>query len=258
MLFQAELIRPTTLIFSNAQMIEQIEFFLKVIVPSITNNLNSIRHLSLLECPIDKLFPINSNLTKFKSLETLQIIQSTSNDDSYSVLEDLTYFIFYNSFNMLSELYLIINDGLILSKQLPPNRNLKYLTVILQTVNDLYVLLDGLMPNLIVLNVTLCKSDIDQRFSLPKSWPCQSMSYLRQFQLTTSEIVQFSFDQLCNIVIPLIQLNKLTLYIRQWISDDQRFVQGNQIQILFEQFLPRLDHFFCSIRTTDDIDIQVR
>jgi len=261
MLLQTKRIYPRTVIVSNAQLIKQIEIFLERVIPSITYDLNNVHHLSLLECPIDKLFAINSNLSKFKSLESLKIVQSIPNDDelptSYSILEELTYLIFYNSFYILNELDLIINDGLILGKHLPPNRNLKYLTIILQNVNDLYILLDGLILNLIVLNVTLCRSDIDQRFLLPNTWPHQSMSYLKKFQLTTCEIVEFTFDELCNIVIPLLKLNILTLYIRQWVSNDQRFVEGNQLQMLFEQFMPELDHFFCSIRTTNHIDMQV-
>lgn len=261
MLFQSNRIHPTTLIFSNTQLIKQIQIFLERIVPSITYDLNHVRHLSLIECPIDKLFSINSNLVKFKSLETLRIVQLIPNNDelptNYSVLEELTYFMFY-TFNILSELCLIINDGLILSKQLPPNRNLRYLTVSLKHVNDLYVLLDGLVPNLIILHVTLCESDEHQRFLLPNSWPRQPMSHLREFQLTTDASAEFYFHELCNIVIPLIKVNVLTLYIKQWVSDDQQFVQGSQFQMLFEQFMPQLEHFYCSIKTDNDIDMQVR
>jgi hypothetical protein len=263
-LFQTKRIHPRTLIVNNIQLIKQIEIFFGQILPFITYDLDSIHHLSLLECRIDQLFLIYSNLSKFKSLKTLQIIQSISHGDrlsiDYSILEDLNYLIFFNSFNKFSGFELIIDNGLIFSKQLPPNRNLKYLTISLQNINDLFVLLDGLIPNLIVLNVTLCESDNGQRLLLPNSWPCQSMSYLEEFQLITKEIVEFSFDQLCNIVIPLIQLKKLSLYIRQWVNDDdddQRYVESNQLHMLFEQFLPQLNHFCCSIRANDDVDIQV-
>jgi len=262
MLFQTKRIRPSILKFSNAQLMRQIEIFFERIVPSIPDDLNHVRHLSLLECPTDKLFSINWNFAKFKSLETLQIVEATSNSNalpmSYTVLEELTYFIFYNRFNRLRELSLIINDGLILSKQLPSNRNLRYLTITLQNVNDLYLLLDGLVPNLIGLNVTICESDINQRLLLPKTWPHQSMSYLKKIVLTTSETVEFTFDELCNIVIPLIQLNVLILNIKKWVGDDdQQFVEGDRLLILFEQFMPQLKDFFCSIWTTNYIDMEV-
>ncbi len=60
-LFQTKRIHPRTIIVSNVQLIKQIEIFLERIIPSITYHLDSIYHLSLLECPIDKLFSINSN-----------------------------------------------------------------------------------------------------------------------------------------------------------------------------------------------------
>lgn len=262
MLFQTKRIRPITLIMSNEQISRQIELFFEKIIPSVPYDLDSIRHLFLFQCSIDQFYPINLRLAKFKSLQTLKIVQSIPDDDqismSYSILDELNYLIFYRPLSILTRLELITNDGLILNKPLPPNVNLKYLTVSLQNVNDLYLLLDGLMPNLIVLYVTLCQSDIHHPLPLPKLWPSQSMSHLREFQLVTNETVQFSFDQLCNIVIPLIQLNILTLYIKQWVSDDEQFVQGDQLQMLFEQFLPHLDQFSCSIRTLDHIDMQVK
>ena len=261
MLFHTKRIHPDTVIMSNAQISRQIEIFFGKIIPSLTYNLDSIRHLLLFQYSMDQFYSINFHLAKFKSLQTLKIVQSTSDDDqfqmSYLILEELNYLIFYRPLIILTTLELITNDGLILNKPLPPNINLKYLTISLQNVNDLYVLLDGLVPNLIVLYVTLCQSDIDHRLSLPKLWPSQSMSRLREFQLVTKENVQFSFDQLCNIVIPLIQLNILTLYIREWVSEDELFVRGDQLQMLFEQFLPNLDQFSCSIRTIEHIDMQV-
>lgn len=63
-LLQARRIQPSTLIFSNAQLIQQI-------LPSISSNLNHIRHLSLLECPTEKFFSINPNLAEFKLLTSL-------------------------------------------------------------------------------------------------------------------------------------------------------------------------------------------
>jgi hypothetical protein len=158
---------------------------------------------------------------------------------------------------MLTKLELITNVGIILDKQLRPNEHLKQLTISLKTVNDLYVLFDGLTPNLIVLNATLYQSSVNQQLSLPRSWPRQSMFHLIEFQLITNENVMFTFDQLRAIFMPLIQLNKLALHIKQWISNDQRFVEGNQLEMLIDQFMPHLHHFYYSIKTINDIDMQV-
>jgi hypothetical protein len=131
------------------------------------------------------------------------------------------------------------------------------LTISLQNVNDLFVLLDGFVPNLIVLNVTLCQSHGNKRLSLPRSWPNESMSQLIEFQLITNENIAFTFDQLRDIVKPLSQLDKFTLYIGKWISNDQQFIDGNQFEMLIHQFMPQLHHFHCSIKTMSDIDMQV-
>ena len=71
MLFQTGRIRPSTLILSNAQMNKQIEIFFGKIIPLLTYNLDSIRHLSLFQCSIEQFYSINLNLSKFKSLSKL-------------------------------------------------------------------------------------------------------------------------------------------------------------------------------------------
>ena len=79
------------------------------------------------------------------------------------------------------------------------------------------------------------------------------MSHLIEFQLITNENVQFTFDQLHNIAIPLTQLNKLTLNRKQWISNDQGSVQSNELHMLVDQFLPKLDYFHCYIKINSSI-----
>jgi len=139
---------------------------------------------------------------------------------------------------------LVTNKGLILSK-LVPNQNLKYLTLRLENVNDLYVLLDGLVPNLVDLNVSLHESHMMKRFGLPKSWPRQSMFELKRLQLRTHRNVEFTFDELSHIVIPLINLNSLIIYIENWVSRN-------------EQFTLQFEQFFCSISTINHIDMTVK
>ena len=123
------------------------------------------------------------------------------------------YLTYNNELAKLIDLSLVSYEGLVLGKFIRPNQNLKYLTLRLQNVNDLYVLLDGLVPNLVDLNVSLNESHMTERLALPKSWPQQSMSGLKRLQLQTHRYVEFTFDELNNIVIPLINLNSLTIHI---------------------------------------------
>jgi len=173
------------------------------------------------------------------------------------MIQNLRDLIFNNSFLMLTKLELTMNNGIILDKQLCPNEHLKQLTISLHNINDLYVLFDGLMPNLTILNVTLCQSNVCKRSSLPKSWPRQLMSNLIEFQLIINENIPFTFDQLHDIVMPLNQINQLTLYIKQWVNNNQRFIEGNQLEMLIDQFMPQLHRFHFSIKTKDDIDMKV-
>jgi hypothetical protein len=218
--------------------------------------------LSLLECTEQNFHCLNLYLEKFKTLKSLHIVQSASNEAEwamkYLIIERIRNSILNNSFDMLIELELTINGGIILDKHLYPNEHLKQLTITLQNISDLYILFDGFAPNLIILNITVCQPDVYKRLSLPQSWPRQFMSHLVEFQLITNENVALTFDQLRNIVMPLIKLNKLTLIVRQWISNDQQFVQGNQLQMLIHQFMLQLHHFHCSIMTMNNIDMQVK
>jgi hypothetical protein len=77
------------------------------------------------------------------------------------------------------------------------------------------------------------------------------MSYLLEFDLTANENAILTFDELRYIIMHLNQLNKLTINIKQLINDNQ------QSEILFQQYLPELQHFHCSIQTMNNTDLQV-
>lgn len=250
---------PSRLTVSNTRIPTQIELFINTCRSSIKFHPNSIRHLSLLECTEQNFYSLIYCLDSFKWLQSLHIVESAlfKNVSSIrcSMIKEFRDLIFKNLFNTLIELKLIVNEGIILDKQLCPNRHLKQLTISLQNVDDLYVLLDGLVPNLIFLNVTICQSNVYKRSSLPESWPDQYMSHLIEFQLETKQMVELTFEQLRGIVMPLIRLNKFTLNIEKWISNDQRFVHDHKFEILIDQFMPQLHQFYCSIKTMNDIEV---
>jgi len=140
---------------------------------------------------------------------------------------------------------------MILNKELNSNKYLKRLIISLYDINDLYVLLDGLVPNLIYLNVTICQSTAYKRSSLSKPRPDKLMSYLLEFDLTTNENVTLNFDQLCYIIMLLNQLNKFTLNIKELINNNNQ-----KLEILFQQYLSKLQYFHCFIQIMNNIDVQ--
>ncbi|CAF3395945.1 unnamed protein product, partial [Rotaria sp. Silwood2] len=171
---------------------------------------------------------------------------------NYDIMENLRNLML----NKLIKLELSTNEGIILDKQLHPNEYLQQLTISLQTLNDLFILFDGLLPNLIVLNVNICQSNTYKRTSISRCWSRRFMSHLVEFQLKTNANVEMTFDQIRRIVMPLIQLEKLMIDVSKWFSYDQQFVQGNQIEMLINEFMPRLRHFHCSIKTIYSIEMQ--
>jgi hypothetical protein len=253
-------LQPSTITVSNARMPAQFETFFKMCFLSTNFSFNDVHHLSMLELTEGNFSQINLCLNKFKSLQSLHIVQSTSDKTqssmNYSINEKFRQPIF-NSFDRLTELELTTNDGIILDKQIHPNKYLKKLIISLQTISDLYILFDGLTPNLTVLHVTICQSNVYKRSSLPSFWPIQFMSQLMEFQLIINENIPFNFDQLQSNVMPLIQLDKFTLVVKQWISDNQQFIEGHQVEMLIQQYLPQLHYLYCSIKTINDINMQV-
>ncbi len=56
-------------------------------------------------------------------------------------------FLFGRSISCLREIGIDVPNGVMLYKSLTPNESIKNIDLVLETVDDLYVLLDGLVPN---------------------------------------------------------------------------------------------------------------
>jgi len=75
-------------------------------------------------------------------------------------LHDLSMnkFLFNKPMPCLHTVCIEIPDGLKLSKSLTSHQILRNVNLILQTIDDLYVLLDGLVPNVQKMIIQLCQS----------------------------------------------------------------------------------------------------
>lgn len=250
-LFINEQLRPSTLILSNSKIATQIPLFMKYLS---NTRIDSVHHLSLLQCTKDDFDDIDVWVRRFHSLESLTITESATTDEQidYETIGLLRNLIFDHGCSSLTVINFSTVDGIILDKRLHPNKYLKQMTISLQKIDDLLVLLDGLVPNIQILNVTLCKSQITKRLSLPPSWSRRSMYHLIEFRLTTNDDVVFSFNHLQIIVMSLIKLHKLTLHINQWTNNNQQ-----SINTLIKQYMTDLRYFYCFIQTTNDMNIQV-
>ena len=57
-------------------------------------------------------------------------------------------------------IYCEMNDGLVLKNSLMSHQNLRNVNLVLQTIDDLYILLDGLVPNVQTMIIQLCQPRI--------------------------------------------------------------------------------------------------
>ena len=255
MLYERNYLKPLVLTISDAKIPGQIEYFINSCSSSTNSNRHNVRYLSLLECNQTNLCGIYFCLQKFKFLKYLCITESVSAVDNvsteYLVTSGFYDFLFNKPPAAVKEIRFITNNGMILNRQLRSNEYLKRLTISVHDIHDLYVLLDGLVPQLAYLHVIICHSPAYKQLSLPHPWPDQLMSHLLEFHLTTNEDVILTLDQLCSIFMVLPQLHQLTLHIKQWMNDEQ------QLEILIDQYLPNLHHFYCSIQPINDLDVKV-
>ena len=254
------MLHPSKLTLSDAKMSDQIRSFLNRCNYSTTFPPITLQHLSLLECTNDIHYAVSSFLLKCRALKSLTIIEPTSTENRASLAhtnsDRFRQSIFYE-WKTLTELVFTTNSGIIFSKKVPPNSWLTSLTISLQTITDLYVLLDGVVPNLRFLRVTVCQSNTNERLTLPDDWPRYSMAHLNELYLTTTEKVPFTLDHLRHIAATVKPIQTLTLTIAQWTSNNENFIEGHQLEMLMEEFLPQLHRFHCFIQTTTIINIQV-
>ncbi|CAF3370437.1 unnamed protein product [Rotaria socialis] len=253
-------IQPLTLTISNVSMPTQIKIFFDAFSSILNFCFNHVHQLSLLECTTSDISNLEFDLRRFELLRSLRIVEAEWNNYGssidYSKIEYMRNLLFNNNLNSLTELELSIREGIVLDKQQRPKLNLKRLTITLQTVDDLFILFDGLTPNLIFLNVTIRLSTACKRSSIPRFWPQQLMSHLIEFQITTDQKVALTLDHLRGIVMSLAGVEKFVIDVKQWVSKDQKFIEGNQMEMLFSEFMPQLRHFHCFIKTAYAINIQ--
>ena len=253
-------LQPATLTLSDDLIPTQLSAFFYECNSSIKFHPHTVHHLSLSGYTETVIYALPMFLKKFQSLQSLNIFQLISYEYSSPIndtINETFHESIFNSITTLTQLDLITINGIILDKQLYPNYSLIRLCISLHDINDLYVLLGGLVPNLHFLYVVLCETNVNKQSLLPLNWPNQLMSHLNEFHLITNNEVVFTFDQLYHIITPLNQLEKLMLFIQQWHSENNHFIKSEQVEMLMAKFPPELRCFNWSIRTDTDVNMEV-
>jgi len=130
-----------------------------------------------------------------------------------------------------SNIYIEINDGLILSNSLIPNQNLRIVNLILPTIDDLYILLDGLVPNVETMIIQLCQQRI---LSCDRPKMTSSCLRLTQFELFEPRI-GFVIDDIKCILGYMRNLIKLILSIRD--TPDPIFCYGPGFESMLIEYI---------------------
>ncbi|CAF3712359.1 unnamed protein product [Rotaria sp. Silwood1] len=203
-------LRPLSLILTN----ESVPFLIQRYLSSI--HMNIIRSI-------------------FNNLRSLTLIDYSSED--LDIIE-----IYYTDMIQLQYLHIttiIVNesDGITLFKKLIPHENLRYIDITVETIDDLYVLLDGLVPNVEKMIIQLSQPRILSYF-----WPKSLPSCLRLIEFTLLDSsVRLNIDNIKSILYFMPNLIKLTLSICD--SSDPMFYHGPYLESVLNEYLPKLRQF---------------
>ncbi|CAF3394730.1 unnamed protein product, partial [Rotaria sp. Silwood2] len=157
--------------------------------------------------------------------------------DRESVNLFINQFLFKKPIYSLQKFIFQSIDGLALYKTLTSNQNLQHINITLQTIDDLYLLLDGLIPNIKTIIVQLCQTRLlNYRHSLCKS----SYSQLTEFTLLEHNTGLVIDDIKC-ILAYMKNLIKLSLSIRN--TFDSTFCHGTKFESILNENLSNLCQF---------------
>ena len=154
-------LRPSSLTLSNSNISYLTGSFLKCFSKNeIESMLQNLVKLTLLDCSSKDLYSIDrygEHLTKLRYLHL--IIRDTDESQRFHFEEKFDIYInqllFNHRLSTLHHIHLQSPDGLSLYNSLIPHQNLRYVHIHLRTIDDLYLLLNGLIPNVQILIVHL-------------------------------------------------------------------------------------------------------
>ncbi|CAF3546761.1 unnamed protein product [Rotaria sp. Silwood1] len=219
-------LRPQSLILSNEHVTYLIQrYFNDMNTNTINSIFTNLRSLTLIDCfsiDLDILAKFYFNMTQ---IEYLHITFRRIDDDMSKQMSSL------------QQVIIDVPDGLVLHKTLIPNQYLKNIDLVLETIDDLYVLLSGLVPNIEKITIQLHRSRILARLR-PRS--LSSCPRLTEFTLLEAGI-EFISDDIKSILGYMRNLLKLTLSIRD--TPDPTFCHGPKFESILIEYLPNLCQF---------------
>ncbi len=152
---------------------------------------------------------------------------------------NLNQFLFNEKFCLIERIFLEIHCGFNLNKSLISHKNLRDVDLILKTIDDLFILLDGLIPNVEIMIIRLCRRKI---FIEDKSHSKTISKYLHLIDFTLIDLhADITMDNIQSILSFMPNLNKLTLNMHD--TFDCRFCHGPYLESILNEYLPNLCQF---------------
>lgn len=152
---------------------------------------------------------------------------------------NLNQFLFDEKFRSLKRIFLEIDCGFNLNKSLIVHEHLRNVDLILQTIDDLFILLDGLIPNVEIIIIRLC---LKKLFLKDKSHSTTTFRHRHLIDFTLIDLHgDVTMDDIETIIYFMPNLNKLTLSIHD--TFDCRFFHGTYVESVFNKYLPNLRQF---------------
>ncbi|CAF1587533.1 unnamed protein product [Rotaria sp. Silwood1] len=181
----------------------------------------NLKDLTLIDCLPDDLYTIDQHSKHLTKLQYLHVTFRKFKQDfdiSYVGKNDIIInrLLFSGQMCTLHTIKIELNNGLSLYKCLIPHQSLRHVQIILRTIDDLYILLNGLIPNVETMIVQLSQSRI----------------------LSCTRIVM---DDMEYILGYMTNLRKLTLNIRD--TPDSRFSNGLTMESILNKYVPHLCQF---------------
>ncbi|CAF2013557.1 unnamed protein product [Rotaria magnacalcarata] len=235
-------LRPKSLILNNQYgFIMRKHTFFYMSTHNIRSILNNLTHLTLINCSSSEICTINNDFADSMKLEYIHItMYKDKNAKTRDPIEYcdtvLSYILFIHPMSSLHTVIVEPFDGLPLYKSMAPNENLRHINITLLRIDDLYILLNGFVPNIEILSVRLCQSRLS-KFQWSDEVICHRLIDFTLFDSCTA----INVDDIESLFICMPNLRKLTLSVRD--TPDRRFSHGLTIESMLNKHVPHLCQF---------------
>jgi hypothetical protein len=160
--------RPSSLILNNEKISSVIDRFSDEINSNTMKSIfNHLKCLILIDCTsndLELLKSYHSNLTQLQSLEIINRKIDLDLSGVWPSYSSIIRLLFEKEINSLEKLLIQPIDGISLCQSLIPNRNIRNINIYLQTIDDLFILLNGILPNVQIMIVRLCQKRILSKY----------------------------------------------------------------------------------------------